>query len=55
MGLMRVVATRIEWDGTMQRRVVDTAAATMAPSGLLLDLVTAMPADGRRHMPARTE
>jgi hypothetical protein len=22
---MRVVATRIEWDGTMQRRVVDTA------------------------------
>jgi hypothetical protein len=23
--LMRVVATRIEWDGTMQRRVVDTA------------------------------
>lgn len=24
-GLMRVVATRIEWDGTMQRRMVDTA------------------------------
>ncbi len=23
--LVRVVATRIEWDGTMQRRVVDTA------------------------------
>jgi hypothetical protein len=23
--LVRVVATRIEWDGTMQRRMVDTA------------------------------
>jgi hypothetical protein len=24
-GLVRVVVTRIEWDGTMQRRMVDTA------------------------------
>jgi len=27
-GLVRVVATRIEWDGTMQRRMVDTAHAS---------------------------
>jgi hypothetical protein len=30
-GLMRVVATRIEWDGTMQRRVVDTAHCSDGP------------------------
>jgi hypothetical protein len=28
---MRVVATRIEWDGTMQRRVVDTARRSDGP------------------------
>jgi hypothetical protein len=28
---MRVVATRIEWDGTMQRRVVDTAHCSDGP------------------------
>jgi hypothetical protein len=28
---MRVVATRIEWDGTMQRRVVDTAHRSDGP------------------------
>ena len=28
---MRVVATRIEWDGTMQRRVVDTAQRSDGP------------------------
>ena len=31
MSPMRVVATRIEWDGTMQRRVVDTAHCSGAP------------------------
>ena len=30
-GLIRVVATRIEWDGTMQRRVVDTAHSGDSP------------------------
>jgi hypothetical protein len=29
--LVRVVATRIEWDGTMQRRMVDTAHASGGP------------------------
>jgi hypothetical protein len=28
---MRVVATRIDWDGTMQRRVVDTAQSSDGP------------------------
>jgi hypothetical protein len=28
---MRVVATRIEWDGTMQRRVVNTAHCSDGP------------------------
>jgi hypothetical protein len=28
---MRVVATRIDWDGTMQRRVVDTARCSDGP------------------------
>ena len=31
MGLVRVVATRIERDGTMQRRVVDTARRDDGP------------------------
>jgi hypothetical protein len=31
--LMRVVATRIEQDGTMQRRVVDTADCSDGPGG----------------------
>jgi hypothetical protein len=29
--LVRVVATRIEWDGTMQRRMVDTAHCSGGP------------------------
>jgi hypothetical protein len=29
--LVRVVATRIEWDGTMQRRMVDTAYRSGEP------------------------
>jgi hypothetical protein len=29
--LVRVVATRIEWDGTMQRHMVDTAHASGGP------------------------
>jgi hypothetical protein len=29
--LVRVVATRIEWDGTMQRRMVDTARGSDGP------------------------
>ena len=29
-GLMRVVVTRIEWDGTMRRRLVDTAGRSDA-------------------------
>jgi hypothetical protein len=31
MGLVRVVVTRIEHDGTMQRRMVDTAGSTDGP------------------------
>ena len=30
--LVRVIATRIEWDGTMQRRMVDTAHCSGGPS-----------------------
>src|SRR5262249_54527786 len=32
-GLMRVVVTRIEWDGTMRRRLVDTAGRKDASQG----------------------
>lgn len=31
MGLVRVAVTRIEWDGTMQRRRVDTVQRCDAP------------------------
>jgi hypothetical protein len=31
MGPVRVTVTRIEWDGTMQRRMVDTAQRSDGP------------------------
>ena len=49
-GLMRVVATRIEWDGTMQRRVVDTAYCS--DSAQWEDLATRALAIPPRYQPA---
>lgn len=42
--LVRVVVTQIEWDGAMQRRMVDTAHGSGGPSGRISPPALAVPA-----------